>query len=212
MRTTLINKKERRASYLIRNARLSIIVDRAVSGTNATRILRSEERAAVTSPAERVVINIIIVIIGRALDHHAPEARRRRISITVVVEGEVLRVVSEVGGTRGAEAPAGPKGVLQRIIIIKAVSGMREMAGGIAVVETGTTVIADHPLLNLLLLIVGVVAGHHLRRLRGIEREGVKGTKIVGTTKEVGAARPILTSTRISSDDRLLSILILEQV
>jgi hypothetical protein len=171
MRTTLINKKERRASYLLRNARLSIIVDRVVSGMNATRILRTEE-TAVTSPAERVVINIIIVIIGRALDHHAPEARTRRISITVVAEGEALRVVTtitivivvrEVGGTRGAEAPAGPR-VVHRIIIIKAVSGMREMAGGIAVAETDITVIADHPLLNLLLLIVGVVAGLHLRR------------------------------------------------
>lgn len=112
-------------------------------------------KIVITNHPERVVINIIIVIIG--LLGRAPAKRD-----TVIVKAD--HIIGMEQKTRADAAPA----VIDTII--KVVSVVRGMNAGIEVV-INITAVAIHLLLNLLLRVVVEVVDHHLHLLKDTEKE-----------------------------------------
>ncbi len=112
-------------------------------------------KIVITNHPERVVINIIIVIIG--LLGRAPAKRD-----TAIVKAD--RIIGMEQKTRADAALA----VIDTII--KVVSVVRGMNAGIEVVINFTAV-AIHLLLNLLHRVVVEVVDHHLHLLKDTEKE-----------------------------------------
>lgn len=112
-------------------------------------------KIVITNHPERVVINIIIVIIG--LLGRAPA--KRDIAI------EKADHIIDMGQKTRADAALA---VIDTII--KVVSVVREMNAGIEVV-INITAVAIHLLLNLLLRVVVEVVDHHLHLLKDTEKE-----------------------------------------
>jgi hypothetical protein len=140
----------------------------------------------ITNHPERVVINIIIVIIGRL--GRVPQARK----------DTAVDITDMEGKTRVEEAPAAIG------TIIKVVSVMKEMTvvAGIEVV-IDITAVAIHHLLNLLLLVVGAEAADpHLPLRRDIGKE-IPGGEIIAVTTKEGVEQPILTCIHTSKRERL---------
>lgn len=211
MRTTTINKTVQ-LKHPLKTGKISTII---VVKARRMKVMKITWTVMVTSPAERVVINIIIVIIGLDLGLHAPGAVMRtgliaagevRQAGTKIITAVVVAIITVVGKIRGAVAQA-ETGEAHRIIL-KVVSGMRETAGDIAVVETNITAVADHPLLNLLLLIVGVVGDLHLRRPKDIEREAA--VEMIAVIIGEAEDQPIPMSIRTSKGGRQLRLLLSE--
>ncbi len=129
-----------------------------------------------TNHPERVVINIIIVIIGLLG------------RVLLARKDTAVGIIDMEGKTRVGAAPAATG------TIIKVVSVMKEMnvVAGIEVV-INITAVAIHHLLNLLLLVVGAEAvDPHLPLRKDIGKEIPEGEIIAVTTKEEGV-QPIPT-------------------
>lgn len=135
----------------------------------------------ITNNLERVVINIIIVIIGRL--GRVLQARK----------DTAVGIIDMEGKTRVGAAPAA---IGTNIKVVSVMKEMNVVAGIEVVIEI--TAVAIHHLLNLLLLIVGAEAvDPHLPLRKDIGKEIQEGEIIAATTKEE-VEQTILTCTHTS--------------